>query len=61
LNFRVKKEINLTTSYPPAVEGLTEHVFRPDFAASTELTVTASNKWPDRFIDIAADFFSEKN
>jgi cardiolipin synthase len=56
LSFRVNKEINIATSHPPAVEGLVEQIFRPDFAASIELTEPAPNKWSDRIVEIAGDF-----
>ncbi len=56
LSFRVNKEINIATSHPPAVEGLIEQIFRPDFAASIELTEPTPNKWSDRIVEIAGDF-----
>jgi cardiolipin synthase len=54
LSFRVNKEMNLGSSDPDFLRGLTEAVFEPDFAASQELTEPLPSGWKNTFANIVS-------
>ena len=54
LSFRVNKEMNLGSSDPDFLRGLTEEVFEPDFAASQELTEPLPSGWKNTFANIVS-------
>ena len=56
LSFRINKELNLATSYPPAVAELQERLFDVDFEASVELTEPFPERWSDHLVEVLADF-----
>jgi len=56
LSLRINRELNITTSHPPAVQELLEKLFIPDFDAATELQEPLPEHWTDHLIDIFGDF-----
>ena len=56
LSLRINKELNLATSYAPAVEELEQRLFEVDFARSVELTDPFPERWSDHLAEIMADY-----
>ena len=56
LSFRINKELNIATSYAPAVKELRERLFEVDFAKSVELTEPFPERWSDHLIEVLADY-----
>jgi cardiolipin synthase len=55
LSLQVNKEVNLATSYGPAVDELLSRVFIPDLAASTEITRMVDISLQARLLEVVVD------
>ena len=56
LSFKVNKELNIATSYEPAVDALKKRLFEEDFAKSVELTEPFPERWSDHLVEVLADY-----
>ena len=56
LSFKINKELNIATSYEPAVDALKKRLFEEDFAKSVELTEPFPERWSDHLVEVLADY-----
>jgi cardiolipin synthase len=56
LSFKTNKELNMATSYAPAVDELLNRVFKADIEKSVEILEPFPERWTDKLVEVVADY-----